>query len=536
MIGGADASMALPLPNREQLEAISAMRQGDLAEVAYPTLLVALAEHHRTGALEIHRRPVKKRIVLVEGSPVDCRSNLVHETFGPFLVSVGRIAEDQLHHLSSKAMVRGVPLGEVLLEAKVVGPSELYRLLQQNLGRKLLDAFSWTSGEFTFVPGDTEGADTTLKVRVPQLVLTGLLKLGDLESAQAALAHWGDKPLALDPERRERLDELRLPGRYGQLVEALSKPRALHELLLATSLSPMEVVRIVHALGLLGLIAPAASLRLAPAEEPIRPVASAPVPARVTPPAAVPAAVVVPAGRPPLDLEGIRNHVLANFLSYRRKDAFDLLELAETATNAEMEQGFLAWAGRLHTFELEDEGEGDLAEKARMLLLAGAEALGELKDVEKRNALLIRRRTLREEREKKPIGEAHIKTDLLDSGLQYRKGRAALEIGQYDKALGLLRFASDCDPQNALYLAEAAYCAFLKDPALHLTRSTRELEQAVRLDDACGLAHYYLGEVYSEGGRFDDAERHLRKAIKQISPDRRPIEALKQLAARRAKR
>jgi hypothetical protein len=520
--------MGFALPNRQQLEAIAAMRHGDLAEVSYPVLLHALSEHHATGALEIQRRPVKKRIVLIDGSPSDCRSNLVHETFGPFLVSVGRLKEDQLHHYTSKAMVKGVPIGEVLLEAKILGPSELYKLLQQNLARKLLDGFSWTSGEFTFTPGDVDGADTTLKVRVPQLVLTGLLKFGDLENAQAALAVWGDQALALDPAHSARLVELKLPGRYSQLIEALSKPRAMHELLLATSLSPTEVVRIVHALGLLGCIAPASTVVLPKTAE-ISP-RQVSTPAAATPPLPTPVAA---AG---FDREAVKNGILEEYLSYRRKDAFELLGLEENASNLDIDKAFWAFARRLRTFELEDLGEADHADKARLLLLAGAEAIGELKDVEKRNALILRRRTLRDERAKKSFSEGHIKTDLLDSAVQYKKGLAALEAGAYDKALGLLRFASDCDPQNALYLAEAAYCAFLKDSVLNLARSTRELEQAVRLDENCGQAHYYLGEAYAEAGRFDDAERHLRKAVKILAPDRRPIEALKHLAARRAKR
>ena len=59
--------MSFALPSRQQLEAIAAMRQGDLGEVPYPVLLHALSEQHLTGALEIQRRPVKKRIVLIEG-------------------------------------------------------------------------------------------------------------------------------------------------------------------------------------------------------------------------------------------------------------------------------------------------------------------------------------------------------------------------------------------------------------------------------------------------------------------------------------
>lgn len=517
--------MAILLPTREQLEAISTLRSGDLAEIPYPVLLLALAEHNASGFLEIQRRPIKKRITLVKGAPVDCRSNLAHETFGPFLVSLGRITEDQHQHLTSRSLLRGVPLGEVLLSEKVIGASDLYRLLQQNLARKLLDAFTWTSGEFSFTPDDVTSVDTTLRVKVPQLVLTGLLKLGELETSQKGLEGWHDQPLRLDPEFEGRLEDLRLPGRYQQLVDALRGPRGLHELLLATSLSPTEVVRIVYALGLLGVVAPASR---------VRPPATGEFPVQVA--AAAPAAAAPAPAAPSFDLDGTRNYVLEAYLSYKRKDAFELLGLEDGASNADMEAAFIELARRVKAFHLEDAGERELAEKAYLLLVAAAEALGELKDVERRNALIQRRRLRREEREKRPYGESHIKTDLLDSNLQFRKGHQALEAGQYDKALQLLQFASDCDPQNALYLAEAAYCALLRDPALGANRAVRDLERAVRLDENCGIAHYYLGEAYTETNRFDDAERHLRKAIKMIAPDRRPIEALKQLTIRRAKR
>jgi hypothetical protein len=516
--------MAILLPNRDQLEAISTLRTGDLAEIPYPVLLLALAEHQASGFLEIQRRPIKKRITLVKGAPVDCRSNLAHETFGPFLVSMGRITEEQHQQLTSRSLLRGVPLGEVLLAEKVIGASDLYRLLQQNLARKLLDAFTWTSGEYTFTPDDVTAVDTTLRVRVPQLVLTGLLKLGELETSQKGLESWHDQALRLDPEFEARLVDLRLPGRYQQLVDALQAPRGLHELLLATSLSPTEVVRIVYALGLLGVVAPASR---------IRPPATGEIPLPVMAPAPV---VVAAPAVPSFDLEAARNYVLEAYLSYKRKDAFELLGLEDGASNGDMEAAFIELARRVKAFQLEDLGEKELAEKACLLLVAAAEALGELKDVERRNALIQRRRLRREEREKRPFGESHIKTDLLDSNLQFRKGRQALEAGQYDKALQLLQFASDCDPQNALYLAEAAYCALLKDPALGANKAVRDLERAVRLDENCGLAHYYLGEAYIETTRFDDAERHLRKSIKLIAPDRRPIEALKQLTIRRAKR
>src|SRR6185295_14027973 len=103
----------------------------------------------------------------------------------------------------------------------------------------------------------------------------------------------------------------------------------------------------------------------------------------------------------------------------------------------------------------------DLAEKARDLFLAGARAYAELADREQRETLLFRRKTLREERAKKPTASFAIKTDLLDAEAQYKKGKALVDAGKVREALMLLEFAADCDPQNSLYAAELAYCRFL---------------------------------------------------------------------------
>ncbi|HYG63243.1 MAG TPA: tetratricopeptide repeat protein, partial [Thermoanaerobaculia bacterium] len=94
----------------------------------------------------------------------------------------------------------------------------------------------------------------------------------------------------------------------------------------------------------------------------------------------------------------------------------------------------------------------------------------------------------------------------------------------------LLEFASDCEPQNSLYRAEMAWCRFLQSPSLP-NQPVRELEETLKRDPRCGLAAYYLGEVLRQSGRFAEAEEPLQRAIKLMSPDRRPIEALKALSA-----
>ena len=223
---------------------------------------------------------------------------------------------------------------------------------------------------------------------------------------------------------------------------------------------------------------------------------------------------------------------METYLRYRGQDAFELLGLAEDATLVDVQDAYLTFARRFAPWTLESAGLGDLAEKARDLFLAGGQAFGELCDVEKRNALIASRRNKREERQKKPSEQFQIKSDLLDSERQFKRGKALMQQGKYKDALDQLQFAYDCDPQNSTYRAELAYCRFLENPNAKGEHARDELQETLRIDPKSGLAVYYLGMVEMELDDYDNAEQNLQKAIKMMMPDRRPIEGLKELQTR----
>ena len=145
--------------------------------------------------------------------------------------------------------------------------------------------------------------------------------------------------------------------------------------------------------------------------------------------------------------------------------------------------------------------------------------------------MLVHRRQLAlAQRANQPRGTG-IQTDLLDPEAQFRKGMELLAAGQEKKALELLQYAADLDAQNPVYRAEAAMCRF----RVHgdATKPLEELDEAVRADPRCGLAWYYMGMVQGREGRIAQGEESLRKAIRLMAPDRRPIDALKELTARK---
>jgi tetratricopeptide (TPR) repeat protein len=510
------------IPSSDRFGEIASLRRGDFQQVPYPVLLTALARARRTVVVRMARKPVEKTVFVHRGAPVDCRSNLVHETFGRFLVAQGKLSDEQFNATLSESLSREIPLGEVLLEHELLEAVEMYKLLQQSLARKLLDGFTWQSGTFELEGGEVDAA-TGLRVNAPQLVLTGVVKLSPMKEVMGAIQPWLSDPLAVEPEPVFGAEELQLPGATGRVVETLrQRAQRVDELAATTRLAGDELGRILYALALLGVVVPAAQVGRPTRDRPaVTAGGAAPAPAR-------------PADAAP-DPEAARADILQTYLSFKRKDSLELFDLAEDAGRAAIEEAWIGYAARFAPWRAAGLGKADLAEKARILFLAGAAAYAELADDERRGALLYRRKTLADEKARKPA-QPKIETDLLDPAIQFRKGKELLEAGEHGRALEFLRFAADVDPQNALYRAEAAYCQYIFSPTKYREDSLAELEEAARIDPRNGLALYYLGMVEMGEGQLARAEEHLQRSIKLMAPDRRPIEALKKLTTAKAKR
>ncbi len=528
----------MPIAAADKWEQIALLSEGSLAEVPYAQLLLAMSRVSRSGVLELHRKPVEKRIIFDAAAPVDCRSNLVHETFGRFLVSVGKLGDEELRVALGESLAREVPIGEVLLERGKIDAGELYKLLQQCLARKLLDGFTWREGTFR-VSDEMADVDSTLKVKVPQLILTGVLKLTPLEEVTRGLRPLFTEALALHDSPLVAEDELQVRGPAAEVMAALrERPLRMDELAVKLPQLPAnDLGRVVYALSLLDLVGPASR---APARR--QPIAATPAAAAASPEAAprvdasvrtVPIetkAIQRPAALSEGEVERARNRILQAYLSYRRRDAFDLLGVREGAEALEVEEAWLRFAQLYAPWPFVAYLPPDLLDKARALFLAGTEAYNELRDGERRAMLVHRRQLAQAQRGNQPRGTT-IKTELLDPEAQFKKGMELLAAGQEKKALELLQYAADLDAQNPIYRAETAICRFRATG--ETAKPLEELDEAVRADPRCGLAWYYMGTIQGHAGQRAEAEESLRKAIKLMAPDRRPIDALKELTTKK---
>lgn len=502
------------MPSREQLDAVLANRSGRLEETPYPILLIALALREKSARLTLRRSQLEKEIVFDDGAPVECRSNIATETLGRFLVAAGKLSEADRHTAFSESTARGVPLGEILIERKLLTPTELYRALQQNLGRKLLEPFSWKSGTYE-ISFDVPPVESALRVKVPQLVVTGIMKVETQEAAAAAVAGAAGKFLAVANDPLFGLDTVRLSKEQQKVVEAAKRGIPFNEIRETSGIDSEDLDRIVLALLLLGIV------QIAARPVPYMPPFEAKKPAAA--PAATPAAPSVPkvpAAATPAE------EVMAAYLGYRRRDAFELLGVEENAGLLHVKEAFLRMADRFLPTKFDEQTADGLREKAQEVFLAAARAYAELADDERREALIKRRAKKREQDAAAAAGAA--KGAMIDPDALCESGREAYAAGKLRDALGYFEMAADCDAQNGTYAAEVAWTRY----RLNITPPSNALallKNAIRIDPQAGVAYLYAGQVQAALGKRLEAEAYIERAATLLPKDPRPAEARKAL-------
>lgn len=498
-------------------EQIASLDEGDLSEIAYPELLNALSRSGSTLLLEMVREPIEKKISVVNGVPVSCRSNLAHETFSRFMLASGRISELEFQTALSASLAREQPFGEILLERGLFTPEEIFMGLKQNLARKLLDCFTWETGKFRLRRGELAILDTNIRINVPQLVLTGVFKLVPIGQVNQKIQPLLSTRFKKNPRPRDAVVDLPLNDAARVVLSAFEAGSlSLDELARASSLSESELGRVIYALNLLELIVPESYQSAVEEPTALEPAEGGPDRLERSIPTED-------------ELLSLKSKVLLEYLTYRRKDAFELLGVEDDASRAAVDTAYLDYAETYAPWVLSELGESDFAEQAQSLFFSGALAYSELTDDQRRQLLEARRRRKLEDKRKRQTMDISIKTDLLDPEVQFRKGLKSFETGDLRKAAEAYQFATDCDPQNPRYRTELAYCQYLTAPSAYFERSVAGLQEVVRIDARFGLALYYLGLIHQSEGDSLSARDYLEQSIKLMSPDRRPIDALREL-------
>jgi tetratricopeptide (TPR) repeat protein len=515
---------------------ILSRQEGAVTETPLPLLVQAIFAEERTVALELKLRGLEKKIQFEDGSPVACRSNLLHETLGKTLVNKGKLTEEQYQKALGESVQSGQRMGELLVSQKLISPFDLYKVMQANLAVKILDAFRWHDATWRLA-GDSDPADLALRVNPAQLVLTGVTGFLPFEVVAQGLAFTDDQRFGLVPNPPHAWKGLKLSTRDSKLVQALRARPTFDELMKRTGLDVEESMRRLYALTVLGFVTFTDAL---PAEPPRPAAPAAPSTAPATARAAAPAAAAspppaAPAGpgpeeEPPEETQAVlleetdelKNTLLSAYLNHRVQDPFDLLGLRETADAVAARKAFLDLADEFSPLRFRSP---DMREKAEALLAARARAYGEL-SIAEQATLWRKRRAAAAEKAKGAAArpstqeQFRIKTDMLDASTQFTEAMKRLDAGNYRGAMEYFQFATDIEP-SGVNRAHVAWARYLVDPQRNAKLVLGELTALQKQEPSCNRAWYFAGEIQRTLGLYADAEESFKRAYKTDLGDKK---------------
>jgi hypothetical protein len=160
---------------------------GDIAQLPVLRVVHRLARAQGTGMLALEGRAgVYKEVHLVEGQPQFVSSNVESERLSNFLIEHGALTPEALQRAMSVMHHFAGRLADTLVGLDILDPLEAYRLLAKQVAAKLMEAFSWPKGRYTWTPGHPN----PWKSRSLHLDAGRVIGAGAAQLAEALVESW----------------------------------------------------------------------------------------------------------------------------------------------------------------------------------------------------------------------------------------------------------------------------------------------------------------------------------------------------------
>jgi serine/threonine protein kinase len=126
---------------------------GEITQHPILRVVYRLAKASATGMLALEGRAgMLKEAYFVDGQPQFVSSNVESERLGNYLIQQGALTPQSLARAVSVVHHFGGRLADTLVGLDILDPLEAYRLLAKQVAAKLMEAFSWQKGRYTWTP------------------------------------------------------------------------------------------------------------------------------------------------------------------------------------------------------------------------------------------------------------------------------------------------------------------------------------------------------------------------------------------------
>src|SRR5262245_46307356 len=220
--------------------------QGNLATMSLAEILQWLGNARKTGSLSIERNKVEKRILVREGRVIACSSQEPADLLGHYLVSRGRISEDDLRSALAAHQAERIHLGKILVTSGALAEDELLRCLEDKTQEAIFGLFEWNDAEFRFTDDETGDPNVyEVDLRVEDILLRGAQRWDELQRIRAV---FNDPGIVLKRTARIPPAEVLRNKMARRIFESVNGDRTVAEILLHAHGSEYIVTKFLHEL------------------------------------------------------------------------------------------------------------------------------------------------------------------------------------------------------------------------------------------------------------------------------------------------
>ena len=232
--------------------------QGTLDTMTLPDLLQWLGTAQKTGVLKLAQGGITKTLYLEGGLVTGSSSDDPSEFLGQFLLSYGRITEEQLRDTLNSQQGSSEYLGALLVRKGTLSEAELTRMLAIQTEETIYSLFHWDRASFRYGDSEAEKSSFPVALRVDDILLKGarrydeMLRIRDAIPSQEAVPRRTSTPLPLSLVRGPHL---------RRLAEAVDGRRSVAAIALHTHTSEFLVSKFLYELlksGMIEIALPAA--------------------------------------------------------------------------------------------------------------------------------------------------------------------------------------------------------------------------------------------------------------------------------------
>ena len=481
---------------------------GSLARQPFARVLQRVYSARMSGALLLARDKTKKIVNFDEGYPVSVRSNMLSECLGQILLEQRLISAETLEESLRRMKETHQHQGEVLVAMGALSPYNLSRALMLQMESKLLEIFSWSSGDFMFKKGlSRQDAPMRLERTPAALILEGIRRHYDAERIHRVLEPLSGKFLTPNPDPRRRLQDMTADANERRFIDGLDGTVKL-EAALASSPIPIDRARL-----LLVAMTEAGMITSSQAPRPVEKDEN-----RRTPRPVDLGSAGAPTG------ERSREELVAMLAVMRAQNHFEVLGVERAATPGDITDAYQGLARDFHPdlFRLRSDVVRDTA---RQIFERLQEAFEVLSDSGSRRKYLaeLERTPLPTNRDGEPAAASESATTAAER--VYFTGVSHLRARRYPQAAEAFGQATALAPKQASYRSALGWALYRQAPAdSHaVAAGLAELRGAVECEPANPWVRISLGRFYAETGLPDDAIREFEAAL-GMSPGLADIE------------